>query len=371
MDRSATRNNFLDILLDPAAFAILTSLAVHATFGAYLLPIFTKSKPEPKAEPVAVKVVELTPSELQRIPQVPEPLAPTPTPQILPPANRSTATIPTTPSIATSPQTIPTSPVRTTPTPTTSKPPKGKKSQNPIPQTQPSPPNFNPDISFKPNPTPVKSPDPNNRPNSTKPNPQPKVTSTLKPKRTPSTPGLDDDGGERSPQPATTKPIQQPSLTPKPSGLPNPSPEPTGGNTSGTGLYGSYTQAAAVQLQKYEQKYPNLKKYPPQTLKRKYPPGIKCSKVKPSPFIVLMVVFGPTIETPDSDIVGSSGGTPNDIKVFKDETNTETTKLGNEVAIDAAVTEANTADINRPAADKGIPVLHQYRVEFDPASCKK
>lgn len=109
MYQSSTRNNFLDILLDPTAIAILASIVLHATIGASL-PFFTQPEKEgKKVGPTTVKVVELTPSELQRIPQAP----PTPAPQVLPPVTQPTpasspAVAPVrTPQFSTAPQTIP------------------------------------------------------------------------------------------------------------------------------------------------------------------------------------------------------------------------------------------------------------------------
>jgi outer membrane biosynthesis protein TonB len=108
MYQSSTRKNFLDILLDPTAIAILGSIALHATIGA-TLPFFTQPDKAGTNGPTTVKVVELTPNELQRIPQAP----PTPSPQVLPPVTQPTtapssqATPPSTPEFSTSPQTIP------------------------------------------------------------------------------------------------------------------------------------------------------------------------------------------------------------------------------------------------------------------------
>ncbi len=369
MYQVSTRNNFLDILIDPTAIAILGSIALHATMGAYLLPILTQPpRDSKKAEPITVKVVELTPSELQRIPQAPVPIL-TPSPPVLLP---TPPTLPTTPS-ATSPQTIPASPIRTTPQPKISPPPKGKKSQNPIPQIQPTAPIFNRDIAFKPSPQPSATPPKKDRSLPIA-SPSP-VKSPQTPTRTPgsstptATPGTDSDGEEQTPPTTTpTKTTPQSSPSPQSSGTPNPSPSPSSGGNGN--FYGQYSQAAAAKLQEYIIKYPNLKRYPPETLKRKYPQEVPCSKVKQLPFIVLMVVFEPISKSPDSDILGTSSAPANEIKVFKDETNSDNTKLGNQIAIDAALTQANTADQNREEADKGKPVLRQYRVEFDPASCK-
>jgi hypothetical protein len=81
MYQSSPRKNFLDILIEPTSIAILGSIALHALLGASL-PFFTQLEKEiKKADPGTVKVVELTPNELQRIPQAP----PIPAPQIAAP----------------------------------------------------------------------------------------------------------------------------------------------------------------------------------------------------------------------------------------------------------------------------------------------
>ena len=86
MYQSAPRKNFLDTLIEPTSIAILGSIALHAILGASL-PFFTQLEKEvKKSEPGTVKVVELTPTELQRIPQAPR----IPAPEIVakPPTDR-------------------------------------------------------------------------------------------------------------------------------------------------------------------------------------------------------------------------------------------------------------------------------------------
>ena len=68
MSQSITRNNFTDILLDPTTIAVVGSIAVHAIFAANLALFTQPAKELKKPGPGTVKVVELTPSELQRIP---------------------------------------------------------------------------------------------------------------------------------------------------------------------------------------------------------------------------------------------------------------------------------------------------------------
>ncbi len=394
MQQSSTRNNFLDILIEPTTIAILGSIAVHAALAANLA-LFTRPQPEgKKAEPGTVKVVELTPSELQRIPQLPPPVS---LPQqFIPPVYQPSTPVPpalqpNVSKIAPSPQVIPTSPVRTPPQ---VKPPKGKKAQKATPQEQPSAPNFDPNFSFKPSPA-SKIKSPSNRKGSIDPDPkisaQPSITPKLQPSpksvkspKSTITPNFGDYGMD-TPGPIT-RPIvpskvgqNPPSGTPQPSGTPaatptaTPTTQPSEGNgDGGSGFYGKYTQAANAKLQEYIKKYPNLKTYPPKPLSQPYPPDIVCSKVKQPPFIVLMVAFDKVPEGQDTNILGN-GTSPllNDDKPYIDgDPATLANKKMLEIATTAGFADATEADKKRPAADKGVPVLYQYRVQFDPASCK-
>jgi hypothetical protein len=391
MDRSSTRNNFLDILADSNAVAMLLSIALHASLGAYILPLVSRSQPEgKKAAPLTVKVVELTPGELQRIPQVPIP-APTPR-QVLPPVYQPSIPVaPTTPKIATS---IPASPIRTTPKGASTKPPKGPQTQQSKPLTQPSPPTFNPDISLDSTPQPIESPAPKKKTTSTA-TPQPAIKPTPKPvkpaAKTPtspkpqSEPPTDSDGEDNPPNRQPTS--QFPTPTPNPSGSPNsnpatqptpqPKPQPSGsgnpGNGGGGKFYGNSSQKANAQLQEYITKYPNLKLYPPKTISKAYPDGVPCSKVKQAPFIAMMAVFGKTPEKQDpnvTDITGENNANSDAVSIFADEDNPTNNKLSIQLAKSIAADEVFEAEKKRPEADKGKPVLYQYRVEFDPKSCK-
>jgi hypothetical protein len=396
MYQSSTRKNFLDILLDPTAIAILASLALHATIGATLPFLTQPDKAGIKAGPTTVKVVELTPNELQRIPQAP----PTPAPQVLPPVTQPTtapspqATPSSTPEFSTSPQTIPFPSIVGTPQQkkATSKPKSSPKQQKAKSQKQSIAPLFDPNQIFNtPTPTPRKSPPPKGTP---KPITQPQQKPTTQPiakktqpqtTRAPQQPNFptDDDGGNRpQPTPATkpTRQAQQPTATPQPSGTPNaqpttqPATQPSGdsSNSNDGSLYGKYTQAANVKLQEYLKKYPNIKQYPPKQLSQQYPTGIPCSKVKQPPFIVLMVAFDKVPEGQETNILGS-GTSPllNDEKPY---INGDPAMLANkkllELATTAGFADATEADKNRPAIDKGKPVLYTYRVQFDPATCK-
>jgi hypothetical protein len=166
------------------------------------------------------------------------------------------------------------------------------------------------------------------------------------------------------------KPSGSPSATPGTSAA-SPQPAGTGGDGNGTGFYGKYRQAAAAQLAEYTTKYPTLKIYPPKLLKPPYPPNVLCSRVKQPPFVVFMAVFGRVPDNQNSSIMGTSTAPSDDVKVFADKDTPENNQLGNDLAKKIAIEEVNTADMNRAVADKGRPVLYQYQVQFDPATCKK
>jgi hypothetical protein len=387
MYQSSTRNNFLDILADPTAIALLGSIALHAIIAASL-PFFPHPDKEgKKAEPGTVKVVELTPSELQRIPQAP----PIPTPQVLPPVTppinpiSKVATPPSTPPISPNSPTIPFSPIRIPLEQVNPKPFAGNKEQKAIPQPQPTAPIFDPKISLKPTPKPSQ---PSVKKDITlKPIPKPKpkpVNKVLTPPDLSQTVAPDDDGGDSPPTttPATTptQPTQSTAVKPAPaSGTTKSTPpaqspnQPSGdtGDNNSSWVYGKYAAAASERIQQYLTAYPDLKLYKPQLLLQSYPVGAPCSKVKQSPFIVLMAAFDKVPENADNNPLGDSTAPSIDKPyVAADRDTPENRKLG-ELAVNTALYEANKADQNRPAADKGKRVLYQYRVQFDPTTCKK
>jgi hypothetical protein len=392
MYQSSTRKNFLDILADPTAIAILASIALHAIIGASL-PFFTQPDKEgKKIGPTTVKVVELTPSELQRIPQAQL----TPTPQVLPPVTpvttptSQTVPSPSTPQFSTAPQTIPFSPIRIPLKTATPKPSSSRKQQAAIAPKQPTTPIFDPNSIFQPTPTPTKSPMPKGitPKSSVRPTPTPTPTTqptTKKPQTSasptsPQTSATDDDGSE---QPATTpitKPTsqsQQPTGTSQPARSPTATPTtsptiPGSGNPAGTddgsGFYGKYTQAAIARLIKYKRDIPGLIIYRTETLTERYPKNTLCSKVGQSPFIVYMFAFDKVPENQPNNILSETLTSSIDKpSIFGDVDNEDLRKY----AVGRATEAATTADQNRPVADKGKRVLYQYRVQFDPASCNK
>ncbi len=391
MYQSSPRKNFSDALLDPTAIALLGSIALHAILGAGL-PFFTQpEKTGKKADPGTVKVVQLTPSELQRIPQAP----PISTPQPLPPV-----TLPTTPTTKVVPQpitpnssTIPFSPIRVPLEKINVPQSKGSKDQKAVPQAQPTAPTFDPNISFKPTKPSIKI----DVPTKPKPAPKPAPTSIITPtpiaktkKKILVTPDpstaalLDDDGGDVSPTPAATpnrqatEPVNKPAI-PLTSTAPNSTPSaqsPTqssdnGGDNKSSFIYGKYAAAASERIREYLTAYPDIHLYKPQLLSQSYPVGAPCSREKQSPFIVLMVAFDKVPENPENNPLGDSTAPAIDKPyVASDRDTPENRKLG-ELAINTALYEANKADKDRPATEKGKRVLYQYRVQFDPTTCKK
>jgi hypothetical protein len=381
MYQSSARKNFLDILSDPTAIAILASIALHAAIGA-TFPLFTQPEKEgKKAGPTTVKVVELTPSELQRIPQAPKPKPVAPVAQPTP-IKRATAPAPRLPQFSTAPQAIPFSPFGN---PAATATPKPAKTKQPKTVQQPVQPVFDPNIFTEPKPTkspvtkatkpkPVVKP----TPAATKPQPKkPKVATSPSPQ--PDQPMDYNGDGQEPATPVTTPQAQKPNVTPKPSIAPSvtptikptaqPSGDPKGGSAS-SGFYGKYTDAAINQLQVYMKEFGVTNPYPSKTIVRSYPQGVLCGKEKQTPFIVMMTVFDKVPDNVDAAILGNSSAPALKISTFKDRDTPEQQKLA-EIATRAALEEASKADQNRPAKDKGQRVIYQYRVEFDPATCKK
>ncbi|WP_310411081.1 hypothetical protein [Chamaesiphon sp. OTE_8_metabat_110] len=407
MYQSSDRKNFLDILLDPTAIAIVASLALHTLIGAGL-PFFTQLEPDDqKVGPTTVKVVELTPSELQRIPQAP----PAPTPQAVVPApTPSVAPSPATPppatKISTAPQTIPFSPLRPSDG-TLFQPPKSKK-QKAAPQKQSVSPLFDPNAIFSSPPksqkpqsrkgaaaTPSLSPPVTNKPPAKKPKKKPQsrtgATPTTspsvtdrspakKPKNsvTPQSNGEIGEGGGNNPPVRTpaannsnNRQAQQPSGTTSGTNTNPSSSTPTvpadPANTTGNsgGFYGKYTKAANIKLQDYLKKYPNLKAYPPKSITQQYPPGFACPKVKQPAFIVMMVAFGKLSQGQDPIIGETISPILENEKPYVDG---DPATLANKKLLDTSMTagfaDATEVDKRRPAIDKDKPVLYSYRVQF-------
>jgi hypothetical protein len=377
MVRSYSRNNFLDILRDPLAVTMMASIGLHAAFGAFLLPILSKVPPEgKKIETGTVKVVELTPNELQRIPQVPTPI-PTPASVTLPPVYQpSPAVAPTVPAATT----IPATPVRT-PTPKTPTKPKVTKAQPAQPTPKSSGVDFNPETFNNPSPKPTKSP--GGKKGEAKPSPKPtpsikppqlgnKVTTkpSVTPTPAPNTNAGDDRGS--SPQPSPTSASTQPTTpSPTPTGTPNPTP---GGSQSspangqiGT-FYGSFAQAVTSKLQEYYDKYPDLKHIQLPAKKVAYPDKVPCSKVKQPPFVIFIPVFGKTPKNQDPNF-GSTLADSEEATVLVANAAADNKDLI-DLARSIAAEVAQQADKNRAEVDKDRPVAYSTKVEFDPTTCK-
>jgi hypothetical protein len=140
----------------------------------------------------------------------------------------------------------------------------------------------------------------------------------------------------------------------------------------GSGESGSFDRnnapAVTTKLQEYIKKYPGIKIYPAplKPILKPYPPGVACSKVKQSPFIVLFVPFEKVSDSKDSNVLGAN--TPDSFDVSTIGIDNEELSI---LAKKFGVEEAKKADKNRPLADKGKQVLYQNRVQFDPTTCKK
>ena len=396
MYQSSNRNGFLDILLDPMASGILASIALHAIIAASFPFLFQPDKPGKKAEPGSVKVVELTPSELQRIPQAPQPVAPQILPPVyqpktpIPPATPSTAP-PRTPKISLAPQTIPSSPIRN-PAPKAAVKPPTTKEQKAKPQPQPAPPLFDPNETFQPTPVPTKTPDKNRiKPSpplaKTPTKPVTPVTPIKPPKpiaqKPQSTPEVDPNNTEEpqtAPQPSLPSKTGQPSATPNPTGSPSSTPgnqpsSPQPSNNSGTAggreFYGESAQTALQQLAKYQAKYPNLVVYPPKLLLIPYPLNTPCNTVKEPPFTALMGLFGKASIDPNSRINGNGTTLSDDVKIYNNKKNNVNTKIVNDYLSGKITDAVYLADRDRPASDKDKPVVYQFRTQLDPKTCSK
>ncbi len=374
MYQSSARKNFLDILSDPTAIAILASIALHAAIGA-TFPLFTQPEKEgKKAGPTTVKVVELTPSELQRIPQAPKPKPVAPVAQPTP-IKRATAPAPRPPQFSTAPQAIPFSPFGN---PAATATPKPAKTKQPKTVQQPVQPVFDPNIFTEPKPT--KSP----ATKATKPKPVVKPTPAAKPQpkkpkvATSPSPQADqpmdwNGDGQEPATPAATPQAQKPTTTPSPSAAPSitpttkPTTQPTG-NSTGNGP--GYAQAANAREIEYLKKYPGIKVDGPTELMQPYPSGMACPKIKQPPIIVYMAVFDKWPENQNSDIMGVSTPDSLDASTFANEATPQNEKLSI-VAKNAAIFAANKKDQNRLPEDKGKRILYRYKVQFDPSTCQK
>lgn len=390
MYQSSPRKNFLDILIEPTSVAVLGSIALHAIIGASL-PFFTQLQQDTKkSEPGTVKVVELTPSELQRIPQAP----PVPTPQVI----AKPATLPTpsaatpsiTPPISPNTPTIPFSPIRIPLEQIMPQPAQGSREQQAIPQQQPQQPKFDPNISFDPTAKPTKSP--NKKATAVKPTLTPKPAPAKikkKPKPTVTNPipatNPNGEGGNLDPsspvtiirtkpdKPSNSVPAGAGSNSTRPAGQSGTQPSGTPGEDSNSfpPLYGKYSAAAIERVKKYLTDYPGIVQITPVTLSQPYPVGTICPKVKQAPFIVLMAAFDKVPENKEGNPLGDATAPSIDEPYVAAERDTPENRQLAELAVNTALYAANKADQDRPLADRGKRVLYQYRVQFDQTTCKR
>lgn len=388
----SSRNNFLDILIEPTTIAVLASIALHALLGAGL-PFFTQlSKVAKKPEPGTVKVVELSPSELQRIPQAP----PIPTPQVLPPVTQPIPPVSQSapPPISPDSRTVPFSPIRVPLENVTPSPAPAQKPQQVTPQKQPKPPSFNSKVSIKTKPKPNQSsaakPKPKPTQSSTEKNTNPQSAPTPVPTQSPtperkiltvplpssSTAPVQNRGNTPAATPATgTAQSQSSSGSNSQTSPTNSTSAPTSStqspaNTTG-GDYGGYTQAVTARANNYVTRYPNIKPYLLRSLLLRYPPDTPCPSTKQPPFIILMVGFDKVPQGQDSNILGDNTSQPLDNKksYFGDPQILNNPNLLY-LSVNAGFAAATEAEKNRSEADKGLPVLYYYKVQFDPATCR-
>ena len=83
-----------------------------------------------------------------------------------------------------------------------------------------------------------------------------------------------------------------------------------------------------------------------------------------------MVAFDKVPENAENNILGESSAPSIDKPYVAGDRDTPENKKLAEIAATEALYDANKSDQNRLAADKGKRVLYQYRVQFDPESCK-
>jgi hypothetical protein len=279
---------------------------------------------------------------------------------------------------------VPFSPIRIPLGQTTPNPPKGVKDQQAIPQPQPTEPIFDPKISLNPAPKSSQSPTPDKRNPAPKPSPTPITT---KPQKTDLIPfaNSDDDSGDFqpfTPAPSPGKQSQSTNST-RPAGgssQSKPAGQPSGqssGSSSGGGgdgnssfpyPYGKYAAAVTARIARYMKDHPGIVVYKPTLLSQSYPPGVPCSRTKQAPFSVLMVAFD-KVPASNNALGSTTAPSIDEPYVATDRETPDNRKLG-EIAIDTAIYNANKADQNRSSADKGKRVLYQYRVQFDPTTCK-
>jgi hypothetical protein len=394
MYQFSTRKNLVDILIEPNAIAILSSIALHALIAANLSLLIQPEKPGKKIDAGVVKVVELQPDEIQRIPQAPQP-APQPIPRsslfpdIAPPPELPLSqSLPAPQPTTVNPKTVPVSPIRTTPAAPT------RSTARAIPQNQPAAPTFsrNPfggkssqtqgEIP-KPSP-PATTPSPTDIPPVSTPSPSP-----VTPLPTTS-PGTGKTGEESSTTPGTT--IQPPPgkppgynptapTTPIPTNPDLPTGEPTpGGNKTSTSTSGNgnYDRDAEKRRRDLETKYRGLKVQPLKPIAdNKYPDGTPCNGVNTQQYIIYMFVMKP-IEVDSTNSILNADGKPTlnislaEPPIIIGKIQGETIK-GDSLAVQAknrALQQVFQDDNQRPETEYSKHVLYQYKMQYDKNTCK-
>ena len=131
----------------------------------------------------------------------------------------------------------------------------------------------------------------------------------------------------------------------------------------------NYERVAADRVRKYRADYPGIEVYPPRSITLDYPIGSHCLPTKQAPFIILMMQDKIAARSTQS-ILGEATSANLTGNIYGD------SKDAQEYQQLFAFTAANIAakirelDENRPVADRNKQVLYQYRVQFNPATCK-
>jgi hypothetical protein len=405
MYQFSTRKNLVDILLEPNSIALLGSIALHAIIAANLSLLIQPEKPGKKIDLGSVKVVELKPDEVQRIPQAPKSaLQPIPNrlfPDITPPVEPPTS--PTIPApaptsrnpIAVNPRTVPSAPIRTTPSINP------RSTARTIPQPQPAAPTFSrnpfggkspkqPEQKLPPSPKPIVPSPLNSNPTDNTPtptpvptrSPQPQPTTTRSPQPQPTTsPGTGNNKntvpGTPNPNPPANKLPGSPPTGDTPT-LPspiNPNP-PVGGETPSRGratIPITEGKSYAEVKKELESKYPGIEFLPLERTTDVYPKGTICNRDTPQRITVVFVMNPPIIgET--NDIVNPDGK-PNLTPILKEISLAGNFKgsTGEELknkAKERFLSKVNEKDSQRPPDKYKKIVAYPFEINYDRNSCQ-
>jgi hypothetical protein len=225
MDRLAARKSPLDFLIEPMTVAVVGSIAIHALVAGNLSLFLRPDRTEDKKQPGTVKILQLTPTEADRLPQTEPPTAATPAPQIVPPVYKPSTPTPPVQNTAPAPRN-PTPNTTTTPPDTITAPSFGGNVPVPPPfkPAQPTVRTSTPKPSVRPATKPQVIKPQATKPQATKPAPS-SSPEPLRPTKTP--PSVTDPSGgldAPSPSPIAIKPAPTPTTA---QGKPTPQPTPS------------------------------------------------------------------------------------------------------------------------------------------------